>query len=120
VTAPTFLPQHAGDVPDTVPITGVTQRNLVKAWASVTSTGVLNDPHWNVASVTRLGTGRYSITLDVSPGTRSAVVAAPSSSALSADFSVHIYSPDGISFEVDINSAGALTDNAFTFVAVGG
>jgi hypothetical protein len=120
VTAPTFLPQHAGSVPDTVPITGVTQRNIVKAWGSVTATGVLNDPHWNVASVAHPGTGRYSITLDVSPGTRSAVVAAASSAALSADFSLHVFSPDGISFEVDINSAGALTDNAFTFVAVGG
>lgn len=120
VTAPTFIPQHEGDVPDTVPIHGLTRRNLVKAWGSVTSSGVLNAPHWNVDSVTRLAAGRYNITLDVSPGTRSAVVAAPSSSALSADFSVHVYSPDGSSFEVDINLGGVLTDNAFTFVVVGG
>jgi hypothetical protein len=114
-----FLPQHTGDVPDAVEIDAVTQRNIVKAWGSVTSGGTLNDPHWNVDSVSKPGTGRYSITLDVNPGSVNAVVVTVSSGALSADFSVHVFSPNGVSFEVDINSAGALSDQAFTFVVLG-
>jgi hypothetical protein len=114
-----FLPQHTGDVPDAVEIDGVTQRNIVKAWGSVTSGGTLSDPHWNVDSVSKPGTGRYSITLDVNPGSVNAVIVTVSSGALNADFSVHVFSPNGVSFEVDINSAGALSDQAFMFVVLG-
>jgi hypothetical protein len=38
---------------------------------------------------------------------------------LSASFSVHVFSPDGVSFEVDISSGGALSDQAFMFVVLG-
>ena len=115
----TFLPQHTGDLPDAVEINGVTQRNIVKAWGSVTSGGTLNAPHWNVASISKPGTGRYSVTLDVNPGSVNAVIVTVNSGALSADYSVHVFSPNGISFEVDINSAGTLTDLAFMFVVLG-
>jgi hypothetical protein len=114
-----FIPEHTGDVPDAVELNGVTQRNIVKAWGSVTAAGALNTPHWNVASVSKPGTGRYLVTLDVDPGTRNAVVVTVSSGALSASFSVHVFSPDGISFEVDINSGGTLSDQAFMFVVLG-
>lgn len=114
-----FLPQHTGDVPDAVEIDGVTQRNIVKAWGSVTAVGALNAPHWNVASISKPGTGRYLVTLDVDPGTVNAVVATVNSGALSANYSVHVFSPNGISFEVDINSGGTLTDLAFMFVVLG-
>src|SRR5690606_22614531 len=56
-----FIPMHTGDVPDATELIGVTQRNIVKAWGNVTAAGVLNSPHWNVASVTKPGTGRYLI-----------------------------------------------------------
>jgi hypothetical protein len=115
----TFLPAHAGDIPDAVELNGVTQRNIVKAWGSVTAAGVLNDPHWNIASVSRVAAGRYTVTLDENPGTRNAVVVTVNSGALSASFSVHVFSPDGVSFEVDINSGGALSDQAFMFVVLG-
>jgi hypothetical protein len=115
----TFLPQHMSDIPDAVELNGVTQRNIVKAWGSVTAAGALSDPHWNVASVSRVAAGRYTVTLDENPGTRNAVIVTVSSGALSASFSVHVFSPDGISFEVDINSGGALSDQAFMFVVLG-
>jgi hypothetical protein len=115
----TFLPQHTSDIPDAVELNGVTQRNIVKAWGSVTAAGALNEPHWNVASVSRVAAGRYTVTLDENPGTRNAVIVTVSSGALNASFSVHVFSPDGISFEVDINLGGALSDQAFMFVVLG-
>jgi hypothetical protein len=114
-----FLPQHKGDVPDATEIDGVTQRNIVKAWGSVSSAGTLSAPHWNVASVSKPGTGRYSITLDINPGTVNAVIATVSSGSITADFSIHVFSPNGISFEVDINSSGSPSDRAFTFAVLG-
>ena len=114
-----FLPQHKGDVPDAVEIDGVTQRNIVKAWGSVSSAGTLSAPHWNVASVSKPGTGRYTITLDINPGTVNAVLATVSSGAITADYSIHVFSPNGISFEVDINSSGSPSDRAFTFAVLG-
>ena len=114
-----FLPQHRGDVPDAVEIDGVTQRNLVKGWGNVSAAGVLSAPHWNIASVSKPGTGQYLITLDIAPGAVNAVVATVSSGAITADFSIHVFSPSGISFEVDINSGGTPSDQAFTFVVLG-
>ncbi|HHH29000.1 MAG TPA: hypothetical protein ENK57_11745 [Polyangiaceae bacterium] len=114
-----LLPQHKGDVPDATEIDGVTQRNIVKAWGSVSSAGTLSSPHWNVASVSKPGTGRYLVTLDVNPGTVNAVVATVNSGAITADFSIHVFSPSGISFEVDINSNGSPSDRAFMFVVLG-
>ena len=114
-----FLPQHQGDVPDATEINGVTQRNIVKAWGSVSSAGTLNSPHWNVASVSKPGTGRYLVTLDVNPGSVNAVVATVNSGLITADFSVHVFSPNGVSFEVDINASGSPSDRAFMFVVLG-
>jgi hypothetical protein len=114
-----FIPMHTGDVPDATELNAVTQRNIVKAWGSVQSNGTLNSPHWNVASVTKNGTGLYQVTLDVSPGSISAVIVTVNSSALNADFSTHVFGPDGGDFEVDINSSGVLSDQAFMFVVLG-
>ena len=114
-----FIPMHTGDVPDATELNAVTQRNIVKAWGSVQSNGTINSPHWNVASVTKNGTGLYQVTLDVSPGSISAVIVTVNSGALNADFSTHVFGPDGGDFEVDINSSGVLSDQAFMFVVLG-
>ena len=114
-----FLPQHKGDVPDATEIDGVTQRNIVKAWASVSTAGTLNSPHWNVASVSKPGTGRYLITLDINPGTVNAVLATVNSGLVTADFSIHVFSPNGVSFEIDINASGTPSDRAFMFAVLG-
>jgi len=95
------------------------KRNVVKAWASITSSGTLRSPHYNVSSVSVPATGRYSITLDVNPGSINAIAVTVNSGAFNADFSVHIFSPDGSTFEIDINSGGTLSNQAFMFVAVG-
>ncbi len=115
----TFVPQHKGDVPDATELDAVTQRNIVKAWGSVTAAGTLKSPHWNVASVSKPGTGRYQVTLDVNPGSVNAVVATVNSGLVAADFSIHVFSPDGIGFEVDINANGTPSDRSFMFVVLG-
>ncbi len=114
-----YFPQHNGDIQDPSEINAVTQRNIVKAWGSVTAAGVLQNPKWNVWSVVRPTTGQYNIVLDTSPGTRNAVVATIVSNAYNARFSVHVYSPDGATIEIDTNSDGVLTDLAFTFIVIG-
>ena len=81
--------------------------------------GTLKSPHWNVASVSKPGTGRYQVTLDVNPGSVNAVVATVNSGLVSADFSIHVFSPDGIGFEVDINANGTPSDRSFMFVVLG-
>ncbi|MFH0900563.1 MAG: hypothetical protein V2A73_08030, partial [Pseudomonadota bacterium] len=114
----TFLPQHSGDVPDAVEVNGVTQRNIVKAWGSVSAVGTLLEPHWNVASITRLGAGRYGVTLDVSPGTRKAVVATIST-IFGGDYSIWVSNPDDATFQVAINGNGLPADQGFMFVVMG-
>ncbi|MFH0901829.1 MAG: hypothetical protein V2A73_14460, partial [Pseudomonadota bacterium] len=114
----TFLPQHCGDFPDAIEVNGVTQRNIVKAWGSVSAVGTLLDPHWNVSSITRLGAGRYGVTLDVSPGPRKAVVATINT-IYSGDYSLWVSNPDDATFQVAINNNGLPSDQGFMFVVMG-
>lgn len=114
-----FISQHTGDVPDATEVNAVTQRNVVKAWGHVTSAGTLLSPHWNVASVSKVATGRYVISLDQFPFSRAAVIVTVDSGAFNASFSTHVFAPDANGFEIDLNSGGTLTDLDFMFVVLG-
>ena len=99
--------------------------NAIIAWGSVTAAGTVNR-EFGVYTLSKLGTGHYQITVDVTPESTGSLVpvanaeidSAPTSAALARLVTVNEVDAD--TFEVFItNGSYALVDNDFTFIATG-
>ena len=99
--------------------------NAIIAWGSVTAAGTVNR-EFGIYILSKLGTGHYEITVDVTPESTGSLVpianaevdGAPTSAALARLVTVNEVDAD--TFEVFItNGSYALVDNDFTFIATG-